>query len=553
MTTIVDGKPAILVLSTKPVVLPLALGGITVYTTIIGKAKLMFQTAERSYEVRTRSVMQRPTPSGVNISSSLLEDPNSAGLPTNGTLGLVLHKGTDTYILSNNHVIGQLRAQSVLRPFGSPIYQPNQWFSAEDCKIAELSGRAPQNTDEYLDFAWAKVTNNSLVSDHIRGFQSLNTTRYLENSTESNIGITVGKSGMASANTLGVVVGTDASAVIQLPTGPITVGHDCIVVGNLNDTEFCISGDSGSAVIAPDGSFVGLLFASFVDNNGKTLYTLVIKTRYILQYMGTQFYYVQHVPTIISEPTIPGMPAEIPKNLSPGLAISPGSKVDSLTPTLTWSAVLEASYYSVVIWKNAISNPDGTWSGDVVWNGSPTANSVTVPNGILIPNTAYMWSVMAWGTNGSTDLSSSLYFQTGIVDLPTGLLVNIGDSVQVNLNYSYVGPAATGYTLHAAFGQLNESVFVELFSVDKALNPTKCIVPTIIQDNVVIKIPYSIVSLLSVKSLSADSSSGITIDFQFKIISLSGVKSESNVYKSVIIVSPNAGLFSQLIIISVTK
>jgi hypothetical protein len=93
---------------------------------------------------------------------------------------------------------------------------------------------------------------------------------------------------------------------------------------------------------------------------------------------------------------------------SPGAANAPGSKIDSLTPTLRWSASTNATSYVVRIVKFPYE------TDYVVWNPrSVTATSIEVPRGTLQPDTRYRWDVQACNTTGVAGLYSNKgFFQT---------------------------------------------------------------------------------------------------------------------------------------------
>ena len=99
-------------------------------------------------------------------------------------------------------------------------------------------------------------------------------------------------------------------------------------------------------------------------------------------------------------------PFRAPVALSPGSASSPGTRISTLSPMLTWTASVGAENYSVAISRY----PYG--SANIVWNPQGiTGNSVTVPAGILSSGTKYRWNLQARAGSRWSPVSNTLYFQ----------------------------------------------------------------------------------------------------------------------------------------------
>ncbi|MBS1194721.1 MAG: glycoside hydrolase family 25 [Methanomicrobia archaeon] len=99
-------------------------------------------------------------------------------------------------------------------------------------------------------------------------------------------------------------------------------------------------------------------------------------------------------------------PFRAPVALSPGSASSPGTRLTTLTPTLTWTAPVGAENYSVAISRY----PYG--SANIVWNPQGiTGTSLTVPAGVLSSGTNYRWNLQARAGTRWSPVSSTLYFQ----------------------------------------------------------------------------------------------------------------------------------------------
>lgn len=81
--------------------------------------------------------------------------------------------------------------------------------------------------------------------------------------------------------------------------------------------------------------------------------------------------------------------------------------IDTLTPTLAWSAVSNADYYALAI----SIYPYG--STNIVYNRQQlTGTSHTVPGGVLEYGKKYRWNIQAHNIAGWSDVSNTLYFQT---------------------------------------------------------------------------------------------------------------------------------------------
>jgi hypothetical protein len=219
----------------------------------------------------------RPAPGGVSIGHKDI---------TAGTLGCLVKKNDQIFILSNNHVL----ANSNQAEIGDPILQPGPYDggSYPDDHIANLEEFVPvqfigldsdcpfaiatasflngiatllgshirmkainqQALDNLVDAAIARPLNPSDVSDEILEIGTI------QGSAEAELGMTIKKSGRTTGLTTGVVEQVDVSVNVQYGEGKIALFTDQLMAGAMSQ-----GGDSGSAVLDDTNRLVGLLFA----------------------------------------------------------------------------------------------------------------------------------------------------------------------------------------------------------------------------------------------------------------------------------------------------
>lgn len=95
-----------------------------------------------------------------------------------------------------------------------------------------------------------------------------------------------------------------------------------------------------------------------------------------------------------------------PTDLKPGSS-EPGPTLTTLTPTLSWSKVSNATYYKVYVSVPPYNNPNIIFE-----NESVSGNSVTIPSGYLQWGKQYRWNVRACNSVGDSGISDTLYFRT---------------------------------------------------------------------------------------------------------------------------------------------
>jgi hypothetical protein len=225
----------------------------------------------------------RPAPGGVSIGHYLI---------TAGTLGCLIKKENDIYILSNNHVLANSNAASA----GDAVIQPGPHDGGQNPadKIAELSEFVPiifedggdggttpppckiglktagflntlaswigsttrlrtyriQQTENKVDCAIAKPVNPEDVINEILGFGQINGLK------EAELGMQIKKSGRTTGLTFGTIEQTNVTARVSFGFNKTALFTDQLLAGAMSQ-----GGDSGSAVLSEDNHLVGLLFA----------------------------------------------------------------------------------------------------------------------------------------------------------------------------------------------------------------------------------------------------------------------------------------------------
>lgn len=219
----------------------------------------------------------RPAPGGVSIGHRDI---------TAGTLGCLVQKDGQKFILSNNHVL----ANSNQAEIGDPILQPGPYDGGTypDDHIADLKDFVPINIigvpsecpiatgtasllngiakllgsqvrmqainqqplENLVDAAIARPLNPEDVSDEILQIGTI------QGSVAGELGMTIKKSGRTTGLTTGVIEQVDVSVNVQYGEGQTAMFTDQLMAGAMSQ-----GGDSGSAVLDDNHRLVGLLFA----------------------------------------------------------------------------------------------------------------------------------------------------------------------------------------------------------------------------------------------------------------------------------------------------
>ena len=219
----------------------------------------------------------RPAPGGVSIGHRDISA---------GTLGCLVKKNNELYILSNNHVL----ANSNNAQLGDPILQPGPYDGGSypgdhiasleqfvkinfndtpsNCSTAKgiisfLNGLTKLfNSDtqfrivstkaigNLVDAAIAKPINTQDVSDEILEIGAI------EGTAEGELGMAIKKSGRTTGFTTGEITQVDVSVNVQYGENKIALFTDQLMAGAMSQ-----GGDSGSAVLTENNQLTGLLFA----------------------------------------------------------------------------------------------------------------------------------------------------------------------------------------------------------------------------------------------------------------------------------------------------
>ena len=263
----VDTKQAKSSLSSEDLI-PQSVGGVTTDVNRTGLIRALDQPPTDKF---------RPAPGGVSIGHVNI---------TAGTLGCLVQKNGELYILSNNHVLANSNDASP----GDPILQPGPHdggqldtdqiavlsefvpvefdLSADPCNIAGLvtkvlnwlAGLIGSRTRLYqtrqtraenlVDAAIAKPLEESLVINEIHDIGQIS------GSAEAALGMAVKKSGRTTHFTTGTVDQLDVTVRVNFGAGRTATFVDQLLAGPMSQ-----GGDSGSAVLNDDNQLVGLLFA----------------------------------------------------------------------------------------------------------------------------------------------------------------------------------------------------------------------------------------------------------------------------------------------------
>jgi hypothetical protein len=244
--------------------------------TIDGIPTDVLQTGPiRVFQSNTERI--RPAPGGVSIGHRDI---------TAGTLGCLVKKGGQTFILSNNHVL----ANSNDAQIGDPILQPGPYDGGRlpgdhianlehfipvafigapsECPTANsianfltaiakllrsdvrMQAFSEQVDENLVDAAIARPLSDEDVSHEILGIG------VIQGTTQGELGMAVTKSGRTTGLTTGEILQVDVSANVQYGENRIARFTDQLMAGPMSQ-----GGDSGSAVLDENNLLVGLLFA----------------------------------------------------------------------------------------------------------------------------------------------------------------------------------------------------------------------------------------------------------------------------------------------------
>jgi len=240
----------------------------------------------------------RPAPGGVSIGHRDI---------TAGTLGCLVRKGGDTFILSNNHVLANSNDAAI----GDPILQPGPVDGGTTARdhIANLEAFVPisfvlpeppsecgfataviaalnagcrmigsrtcyrivsiQQTANLVDAAIARPLAAGDVRDEILGIGPI------QGTVQGTLGMRVKKSGRTTGLTTGEILQVDVTVNVQYGAGRIAQFTDQLMAGAMSQ-----GGDSGSAVLDEQNRLAGLLFA------GSDTTTIINRIEHVFATLG---------------------------------------------------------------------------------------------------------------------------------------------------------------------------------------------------------------------------------------------------------------------------
>lgn len=241
-----------------------------------------------------RTSRHRPAPGGVSIGHVDI---------TAGTLGCLVEKDGQAYILSNNHVL----ANSNDAELGDAILQPGphdggtmddriaelydfvpvQFALDVDCPVSGavtrglnavarvlgsrvrfLAARVSEDTN-LVDAAIAKPMRDEDVTAEVLEIGQLT------GSASGELGMGIAKSGRTTGLTAGEITQVDVTCQVQYGLGQIAIFEDQLMAGPMSE-----GGDSGSVVVNGSNQVVGLLFA------GSAQVTIMNRIEHVLEAFG---------------------------------------------------------------------------------------------------------------------------------------------------------------------------------------------------------------------------------------------------------------------------
>lgn len=206
----------------------------------------------RKFQIQNRQ-QHRPVPGGVSVGL----DFNAVNYRFAGTLGVIVSGRENPqrlYALSNNHVLADENRVGT----GAGVVQPgtlDQGTNAD--RVAGLTQYVPLKFDNRRNWMDAAVAEFDRIGDVNRTIFGIGAPQGAANPTLSLI---VRKSGRTTGLTEGVVRAVRFDVFgIQYEQGLVRV-DDVIVIEGVSSS-FSKPGDSGSAIIDPQGRVIALLFA----------------------------------------------------------------------------------------------------------------------------------------------------------------------------------------------------------------------------------------------------------------------------------------------------
>lgn len=258
-----DGKPAVLVMLKAEIMpdalakrapLPTEIEGVPVVTLVTGEIKSLKGGPPGGGGGFNPTLKYRPAPNGVSLGHFNI---------TAGTLGCVVTKGGNTYILTNNHVAADENSASI----NDNILQPGPYDGGQN------PGDAIGTLSEYEPIVFSTSANNvidaaivSVNSADVTGATADEGNYGAPSSTivSASVGMDVRKCGRTTGCTSTStsksnegITAINATVNVGYTTGTARFVNQ-IVISKRN---FSAGGDSGSLIVNLNGNPVGLLFA----------------------------------------------------------------------------------------------------------------------------------------------------------------------------------------------------------------------------------------------------------------------------------------------------
>lgn len=248
MTAKTDVKIESLRKGVAPVGIPATIQDLPVVVMVTGEIKALKGGPPGGGGGFDPTARHRPAPNGVSLGHFNI---------TAGTLGCLVTKGSNTYILSNNHVMADENQASI----NDNILQPGPYDGGQNPgdKIASLSDYGTivfsTSANNVIDAAIAAVNPDDVTGETVTYGPPRSTT------IAAAVNMSVMKYGRTTQQTKGRVQGINATVNVGYSTGTARFVNQIVIGGG----GFSAGGDSGSLIVVEKGSDarkpVGLLFA----------------------------------------------------------------------------------------------------------------------------------------------------------------------------------------------------------------------------------------------------------------------------------------------------